>query len=134
MPTQPNEHLYPKGSVNHERLKTVLVRWEQAVYAQEDAIGDDADAAVKELNESREAVLELLRDAKVVADAPESKRWEYVIGKVLKDWATALMATGELTREKAREVILVNVMSSTARAQAARRAVADHDHLPEGSS
>lgn len=137
MPTQPK--LYPKGTVNHERLNAVLVRWEQAVYANaniEDVVGDDVDDVAKELTDSREAVLELLRDARVVVEAPQSTRWEYVIGKKLKDWATAIMQNRAVTREAARTHIEYAVSILTAREYPAitpTRPDAQLDHLPEGS-
>lgn len=140
MPTPPN-------TVNHERLSAVLARWEQAVYANtEDNIGDDVDAVAKELTESRDAVLDLLRDARVVAENPDSPRWEYVIGKALKDYATALMGTLGKTRAEARDLILHRIAVLTAELTAVETrtmctadtchvgcTIAPLDHLPEGS-
>lgn len=37
---------------------------------------------------------------------PESKRWENVVGKAVKDWTTAIMASRGVTREDARQVVL----------------------------
>lgn len=137
MPTQPN-------TVNHERLSAVLVRWEQAVYANtEDNIGDDVDAVAKELTESRDAVLDLLRDVRIVVENPDSDRWEYVVGKALKDYATALMGVLGKTRAEARELILHRLAVLTAeltRVETQTICSADIgkvsvilDHLPEGS-
>jgi hypothetical protein len=36
-------------------------------------------------------------------------RWEYVAGKALKDWTTRLMVQYGLTRQQARELVLVRV-------------------------
>lgn len=36
-------------------------------------------------------------------------RWEFVAGKALKDWTTRLMVKYALTREQARELILVRL-------------------------
>lgn len=36
----------------------------------------------------------------------ESDRWEFVVGKALKDWVTAIMVKRNLTRELARKYVL----------------------------
>lgn len=46
-----------------------------------------------------------------------STRWEFVIGKALKDWATALMQFG-MTRDEARVIVLAEVKEMTERVNA----------------
>lgn len=36
-------------------------------------------------------------------------RWEFIAGKALKDWTTRLMVKYALTREQARELVLVRL-------------------------
>lgn len=43
-----------------------------------------------------------------------SDRWEFVVGKALKDWATALMQFG-MTREEARDIVLSEIKRETER-------------------
>jgi hypothetical protein len=43
-----------------------------------------------------------------------STRWEFVVGKALKDWATALMQFG-MTREEARNIVLSDIKEQTER-------------------
>jgi len=104
MQTQPNDSKETNG-INRKQLKEVLTRWEGAVNACE-RDGDDSDTAVKELTDSRAALLDLLQEAKLVLDNPNSPRWQHIAGKALKDWATAIMETRGVTRAVARENIL----------------------------
>jgi hypothetical protein len=39
-------------------------------------------------------------------------RWEYVAGKALKDWTTRLMIRYCLTRQQARELVLIRIRDS----------------------
>jgi hypothetical protein len=38
-----------------------------------------------------------------------SDRWEYVVGKALKDWVTAVMIEKRITRAEARLVVLAEI-------------------------
>lgn len=42
-----------------------------------------------------------------------SDRWENVVGKSLKDWVTAVMATRKITRDEARKVVLTEIKALT---------------------
>jgi len=44
----------------------------------------------------------------------DRKRWENVVGKALKNWATALMQFG-MTRDEARDIILSDIQRQTER-------------------
>lgn len=104
-----------------DTLLAVLTRYEGAVNACE-VDGDDSDAAVKELEAAREGLLAVLRKALDVELNTESdtlnprhdsKRWERVVGKAIKDWTTAIMAARKMTREKAREHVLSLIRTYT---------------------
>lgn len=45
-------------------------------------------------------------------NANPGERWEFVVGKALKDWATALMQFG-MTREEARAIVLSDIKERT---------------------
>ena len=47
----------------------------------------------------------------------DRKRWENIVGKALKSWATALMQFG-MTRDEAREIILTEIGTMTERVNA----------------
>lgn len=46
-------------------------------------------------------------------DERKNDRWEYVVGKALKDWVTATMAKRGVTREEARKIVLDDIKIST---------------------
>jgi hypothetical protein len=39
----------------------------------------------------------------------KSDRWEYVVGKALKDWVTAVMVEKRITRADARVLVLAEI-------------------------
>jgi len=43
-----------------------------------------------------------------------STKWEFVVGRALKDWATALMQFG-MTRAEARDIVLSEIKRETER-------------------
>jgi hypothetical protein len=77
---------------------------------------------------------ELLRFRNATAGDP-GRRWEHIIGKVLKDWATAIMRTNRNTRAEAREIILtlITALKNVEESKAFLLTKFDTDHLPEGS-
>lgn len=103
----------------------------------------NTDEAHGELRAARQSLMDISRRARVAFDAkfvpPPGDR---LFGKVLKDWATALMKSGGVTRAKAREIILTYLETEVANAQRYKCApatctpgctVMPLDHLPEGS-
>ena len=47
----------------------------------------------------------------------DRRRWENIVGKALKTWATALMQFG-MTRDEARDIILAEIGTMTERVNA----------------
>ena len=149
MQTQPK----PDNSVNTQRLKKVLGRYESAVAENAEGLSDESD--VKELETARAELLDILREARIVVENHDSPRWEYAVGKALKDWATAIMENRGVTRAVARERIMdaIKLMTATeypslnpnvvreyivqgaesGRIQTSEPNFTQLDHLPEGS-
>lgn len=45
----------------------------------------------------------------------KSDRWEFVVGKALKDWVTAVMLEKRMTRADARELVLAEIRGKSGR-------------------
>jgi hypothetical protein len=107
MQTQHNVAGVSEHQYTHDDFTNRFARYEAAVRRVYQDHGSDG---LKELESARQSLVDISRRAKAAFDAKHvTAEGDRLFGKILKDWATALMRTRKKTRAEARETILSHI-------------------------